>query len=104
VSSSMGMSKKLMVQDGQQAVLPLHAAAAAGDIRIVDSLLKMMPKVNEQYENLVITKTEIEEIQGRLPLMAQLLHHGTFQVLHLVVSINSEGGGGGVKSELAGNL
>ena len=42
---------------------PLHAAVVAGDIRIVDSILKMMPKVNERCENLVITKTETEGIQ-----------------------------------------
>ena len=50
----------LFNQVGQQAVLPLQAAAAAGDLRILELVLKMVPKPNEQYNNATSSKGHLD--------------------------------------------
>jgi hypothetical protein len=58
---------------GQQAILPLPAAATTGDTKVVVSLLKIMPKVNEQYSYALHAASS----KGHLEVIQLLLKAGT---------------------------
>ena len=58
---------------GQQASLPLPAAATTGDTKIVASLLKIMPKVNEQHSDALHAASS----KGYLEVVQLLLKAGT---------------------------
>ena len=58
---------------GQRATLPLPAAATTGDTEIVASLLKIMPKVNEQYSDALHAASS----KGYLEVVQLLLKAGT---------------------------
>ena len=59
----------LFNQVGQQAVLPLQAVAAAGDPRILELVLEIVPKLNEQYNNALY----VASFKGHLEIV-RLLH------------------------------
>jgi ankyrin repeat protein len=58
---------------GQQAILPLPAAATMGDTKVVASLLKIMPNVNEQYTYALHAASS----KGHLEVVQLLLKVGT---------------------------
>jgi len=58
---------------GQQAILPLPAAAKTGDTKVVVSLLKIMPNVNEQYTYALHAASS----KGHLEVVQLLLKMGT---------------------------
>ena len=58
---------------GQQAILPLPAAATTGDTKVVASLLKIIPNVNEQYSYALHAASS----KGHLEVVQLLLKAGT---------------------------
>jgi roadblock/LC7 domain-containing protein len=58
---------------GSEAIMPLPAAATVGDTNIVASLVKIMPKVNEQYSYALHAASS----KGRLEVVQLLLKAGT---------------------------